>query len=787
MSVKANPFHIEAVATYGNIVRTATNLDYMRRAGDELTQYLVAYPDSKKRYGAAVGLRGGHGSGKTHLLMWLSEQAIALQKIQPIVLYAKADRSTMFDLYTQMLSDLSREKLLEILDQALRGVAKHDVRKAKVTESLGTRLEQPDSLTTLEKEGNIDLDTLHVQMQALLEDPNTQIPVEIPRAVTQLADPAYGEKIYQWLFGKSVPGLEDIRLDHPLLQLQPETKDILGPDVAAVNVLETIAALLRLAERPLVVLIDQLEVLLRADAILKKLIEQLNRQSAITFIAGNDRSWQMLPPDVPPRLRLRQPIRVGNLNLGETRSLVEAYMPEAKSFSEKTIESIHSLSGGNPREVIRISYYAFQKTGGDLARASADVFVQSANESGSVAERARRALEIADQVLKEEGPVVKDLSAGDSILIDRMLRTENRPRLALLVVKPTDKLSEIDSARRINHVRGYIENTWVDVPLICVGVGYSSDEIRSLFEAAATFIEFREVEFAADLKTKLIELLARQASAQFAERSGADPAVLEALTTIASRLDKFEAHRTEDVKNVAERFAAKTEALDAAAEKARESQTRWDFLNQLDKIQRALDMYDIEREHELMRSLLVANEVSLKRRQLDYLGGIYLDIVSAEINWRSRKSEYDLGTIGIWVDQSGLPRYRFQILGELRRLLRNPRVVDRWLEKPFLSSTVAAAVLLGLEFLIIYIYARFFYAETHYYTGYYPADTAAEKAEYFARRMAAIQDATWRFWWPMSIVAALLTVVVIGATTIIVRWYRRLRWERLAKRVSANL
>src|SRR5258708_30352774 len=118
----------------------------MRRAGEELNQYLVAYTDSGKRYGAAIGFQGGHGSGKTHLLNWLSETAIALKKIQPIVLYAKADRASMFDLYTQMLSGLPRERLLQILDEALRGVARRDVRKAKVTESISDRIESAERL-----------------------------------------------------------------------------------------------------------------------------------------------------------------------------------------------------------------------------------------------------------------------------------------------------------------------------------------------------------------------------------------------------------------------------------------------------------------------------------------------------------------------------------------------------------------------------------------------------------------------------------------------------------------
>jgi hypothetical protein len=67
-----NPFSPEAVATYGQAIRTCEDLEYIRRAREELNAYLTSYPISPQRYGAAIGLRGEHGSGKTHLLTYLA-------------------------------------------------------------------------------------------------------------------------------------------------------------------------------------------------------------------------------------------------------------------------------------------------------------------------------------------------------------------------------------------------------------------------------------------------------------------------------------------------------------------------------------------------------------------------------------------------------------------------------------------------------------------------------------------------------------------------------------------
>jgi predicted CopG family antitoxin len=306
-----NPFHPEAVATYGQIVKTCEDLGYMGPALEEVHQYLIEYPSAtERRYGAAIGLKGGHGSGKTHLLMWLAEKAKGLSSIQPIVLYAKADRASFADLYSQLMSDLSREKMQELLGEALTNLATEQVGKAKATEA------QEERITTYKDlEGGmqtkIDLEQLVIQLQSKLDrNPENPIPDIIPRTLTLINNPRFGEKAYQWLLGKEVTDLAELNLNHYLFQLHQQgtdgsTSDSSVPDHTAIVALETVAALLLIAQRPLIVLVDQLEVLLRADpqrqqtlfSVIKKMVEQLNNQKVLTFIAGNNESWEILPPD----------------------------------------------------------------------------------------------------------------------------------------------------------------------------------------------------------------------------------------------------------------------------------------------------------------------------------------------------------------------------------------------------------------------------------------------------------------------------------------------------------
>jgi hypothetical protein len=240
------------------------------------------------------------------------------------------------------------------------------------------------------------------------------------------------------------------------------------------------------------------------------MIEQLGRQHTLMFIAGNDESWGLLPRDVTPRLRLRKPLQVGNLTADETRSLLKAYTAGMPPFSADVAATVYELAGGSPREVIRIAYYAFEEVQGALDRVTKQELLRSANKSGSIADRHQLALAMAEPVLEAFGPVAKDLDVGNGVLLDRLLKVDGQPSLALVVVKATDKLSEIDSARRVQEIRHYLEKTWPSTPLLVVTVGYSSKEIEDLLGKASTVLPFREVSFTGQLQTKALELLSNR-------------------------------------------------------------------------------------------------------------------------------------------------------------------------------------------------------------------------------------------------------------------------------------
>lgn len=755
-----NPFHPEAVATYGLVTTTCENMDYMHIAEEELNQYLIDYPKSEKRYGAAIGLRGEYGSGKTHLLTWLSQKAREMKSTNPIVIYAEADRASFFDLYTQLLSQLSREKLQQILSEALQKLAKEQVGKFKVTESIGDRIKGSEDLLVLNKEKNIDLGQLLIQLRNKLKDPdkpNEIIPGVIPQMLTLIDDPSLGDIAYQWLLGNEIIDLKALGLNHHLRQ--QEQQGSVQPDITAVNVLETIAALFRIAQRPLIILIDQLEHLLNADeerlanlfSVIKKMIEQLNRQKVLTFIAGvDDQSWNKFPRDVTARLRSREPLQVGNLSLDETKSLLESYTQDLPSqFNSDAIKKIHLLSGGNPREIIRIAYYAYEdkEIEGKLNKVNENILIESAKKSGTIADINRLVLKLTDPILNEFGNKVQEnYDVGENVSLERLLLNDDQPRLALMTLKATDKLSEINSAKKFTVVREYLETKYSSTPLITVAVGYSSEEIRNLLGEAASVLQFDKQTFVSKLKTKVTELLAQQSRGA---KKNSDPDIQKVLEKISRRLESLELERTNEIKKIFERFAEKMGLQSEELRKERELRSRTELLDSLDELQNSLNEEGIVREREVITSILVANESYLKIKQFDYLGDLYRELLAEAFNLQDAEKVCEL------------TNYRKDIIRELRRLLRDKGIMDHLVERSLLFSVIIS--------LIFGLFESIFLIQLNY-------DQLT--------KMSGMEFYLWSVTKPPILV--LISTSVIFILTYSLVWLNKDKWKTIEKRVRSS-
>lgn len=748
-----NPFPREAVATYGQALRTC-ELSYMRRPCEELDLYLGEHQIRERRYGGAIGLRGGHGSGKTHLLGWLAERARSTTRARPTVLYAKADSTRLFDLYRQLVPLEDRERVRELITQGLRNMGREYSGRARITESVKERIDDPIEFSRLFDEGILDREQLFYMLRERLQD--TRVPREIPLTLLAVDSPTLGERAFAWFRGDDVGEFPELGLPHPLTRLGAIGEASADPDVASINALEALAALHHLADVPLVILLDQFEVLLRADfqrqqtlfSIIKKLVEQVGGQNALLLIAGNEEFWRLLARDVSPRLRFREPLSLGSLDEAETQSVLDARAGRKGAFPPNAVKIIHHLSGGNVREILQIAHHAFEATGGALEQVTEDVLLRSADSSGTVADQHRLALEMADPVLAEHaagaGKVVKDVAVAQDIVIDRLLYLAGTPVVSLVIVRATDKLSEVDSARRVNAVRTYLAERFPRTQMIVVAVGYSSDEIRRLLGVTSSTVVFNESTFQGLLRAEAVNLVARFEAAG-GTVGGADAAVLKALNELSTYIDQIGVKREREEAEAQERLVTSTQVLTAAAREERALRTRWEMVDELDALQGALasGAHDLERQR--IRSLLVANETSIKDKLFDHLGGVYLDIVSLVPLVRSED----------WLQSAA--NIRGNLIAELRRVARGKRLIDRWLNAPFwVWPVVAAVVLVGYVFLLREEFLRYRW-DAVFYRG------------------------------PSALGTGFGAAVALWATTTGFRLWRVRRWERALKYLRERL
>ncbi len=782
LTAASNPFPVEAVSTYGSPNITCTALRYMDAAQNELHQYLKAHSVDATRYGGAIGLRGIHGAGKTHLLTWLGTTLRQTRSIRGTVLYAKCDSNAFSALCYQLMKELERALLIELIQLALLNLARRKARAAKVTESLADRLESIGALAILQAEKNIDLEQLRHELAGELGE-RTGAP-ETARILLDVPDATLGADAYRWITGLGVdnPALLGVTQSARAAGEHPGT---LESEAAAITALETIAALHQLAGVPFLVLVDQLEVLLRTpdpaayqmvSSLTKKFVEQLSRQSVLIFIAGIPEAWDRQMRDVSARFRQRDQIHVGGLSSEETTLLLGAYMkerPDLPPFGDSAVRQIHQLSGGSPREILRIAHYVFEKTAGRVDQADADVLLSSAKSSGSLADRSRLALTVIDSLLPQFGKPAQALVI-DGQVVDRALLDEaGEIRMALVLVKATDSLDEIDSARRVHLIQQYAEAHWPQCDLLVITVGYASREVTRLLGEFVMPIVFDERDFEGVLRARIVGLPTRTAPAPTAlapaPPSGpAAPDLGDAVQRIsekfAAQLADLERRRTEELARIQERFSVQVTQHAAPAVAERELRTRREMLDALDMLADALRHHKPEHEKNLLRSILVANETHLRNATLEVLGELYLEALSLQR----------------WSPDSESPRgERVRLLGQMRASLKRSPFLHGWLARPipvvltlagvgvllaamrlvgafnwsekfgysdslYLLTNVTTSVLYLIAAMVIYTY--FFISLLRWVTH----RNAEKRLAALRERMAAPDDVTLTGRWPQS-------------------------------------
>ncbi len=135
---------------------------------------------------------------------------------------------------------------------------------------------------------------------------------------------------------------------------------------------------------------------------------------------------------------------------------------------------------------------------------------------------------------------------------------------------------------------------------------------------------------------------------------------------------------------IKKRYASAQSELVEAETRSEKATTRWELVKQLDKLEVALKSDDLEREREIIRALLVANEANLKIKDFDFLGGLYLDLL--------RKATFDKSDMF----RVEVQKVRSRILQELEKILRER---PGFVKNPGILGLFAGTITLLLWFL----------------------------------------------------------------------------------------
>jgi len=700
MNVVENPFPISAVAVFDAELGPTVEFEYMRDVRRPVYAYLEGYPNRR----CGLALTGGHGSGKTHLLRWLTQEVEKVGRAEAQVLYAKPNTSDIVELYRQLLSKMSRDKLLEVHRRALIAFGSRKAGAVKATEAEGRDIQDFDSLGRAFHDKVLDVNEVQIELREALAAATggADVSGRVAAALGLLDDTTFGAAAFTWLGGNAGPTLPNSALHTEIFAGEGDKA------AKVVQALATLAALYKIAGTPLVVLLDEMEKFLSIDdsirktSNLKEIVEQLSVQGAAIVMAGTPAGWDLMPRDVGPRLIQRDPLRVGALNLDECRDLlnfqVQARLKLTTPLPEDAVVGIHDLSGGNPREILRIANRAFEQVG-DVTGFTPAVLAEGAKMSGTLADRELLALQLIDEVTRELGLVVMPAEFP----IKCRVGPAGGPALPVALAIAADPKAESEFGRALTRTlrtgaKGGLE------PFV-IAIGYSSERVRGLLQGVAEILVFDET----GLKPKLRAVFERLKTA--APAPAPAPAQDQEMAARLKQLDQLlagvEQARAAADRQVAEMLAAQTTIAAAPEREAAEVRTRYELRDGLDELGEALAHREPEVERRAIRRLLIANETNVKDQTFDYLGSVYLDALDLERIQRSEKIAEPEG-FDIWdAAFAELRSLRGDIVGAMRSTLTQQRTLGGSSRSVRVSLAAGGAILAAILVYILTAYGKY--------------------------------------------------------------------------------
>ena len=363
-----------------------------------MRSYLAQY--ERMSSGAALGIRGAFGSGKTHLIYFLMETAQAFHgdsapRDNPVQVYTKAKSGDFFEIYRELVNGLGGQQLAQghakVLSAAGRRLAKgNELFEANVPNmEMPTAFEQlrdkPEMVLSLIRDALLSESAIVETAAAELRGPDSRF-TDFFSAFTFLNDQKLRKTAFSWFQGATVDPDSLKRLG------------VSGPVTAAdaSRGLQFISMMYAFARTPLIIYIDQIERLILDDVdrreanrgYLHSLVEALVTNRNMLVVAGVSQAWDQLKPDFLQRLTL-PPLIMPSLDVKQAQAIIAVWLAEDPEtydvsqifpFTRDGIGEIVKLSRGNIRSIISLCYNCFELARPEKAKVTRSI-VRKAAES----------------------------------------------------------------------------------------------------------------------------------------------------------------------------------------------------------------------------------------------------------------------------------------------------------------------------------------------------------------------------------------------------------------------
>lgn len=374
-----NPFPPTAVAqvshTSAGVVTIPT--EATRMAVAELKDYLS---DSTPETGRVLAIVGNYGTGKTHLAVHLLTTAQQLADDTVQQLFVNAPYGNFISLYRAFAEALSDRR--ELVTARVRDFYAH-----VVADSLGEselyadvagklRAGTADPVLVVQRLGLPESGLLE-QVQARLRDITED--GAFGTALTLLLRDGFEDAVWEWLIGNEPA---QILRDRGIAE--PTTVS----ERSALDAMSVFAVLFGDGRFRFMVVIDELDHLLSASTrppnevqtALKQLLEGFVKAGAFLILAGLPDFLDSLRGDV--RGRISRQVTMTRLSTDDAIRYIRARQQRVLAsdrlfpFTEEVVGYIVDISGGSPRDVIRLCYQLYRRAA-DQNSAVTDAMVRT--------------------------------------------------------------------------------------------------------------------------------------------------------------------------------------------------------------------------------------------------------------------------------------------------------------------------------------------------------------------------------------------------------------------------